>query len=252
MTIKVGINGYGRIGRNMLRALYESDKQSEIEIVAVNDLGDANTNAHLTRRDTAHGRFPGTISVDGDYMVVNGDKILVCAERDPAKLPWGDLGVDLVLESTGLFASKEKASAHLEAGARKVGRRPTDKAEGRCQHGPFTQPAHAAVKRGRKTHPPGQPPDRRQAGNPQAFAIAYPASRHKQTVRQRSNHQGSQQDHDLAPGLGHDVQMQSRYHGDDHGSYPGHTVGSAEYTAQPAGLKSKEIDGGFKHYSRSA
>ena len=86
MTIKVGINGYGRIGRNMLRALYESGKNSEIEIVAVNDLGDANTNAHLTRRDTAHGRFPGKIEVDGDHMVVNGDRIRVLAERDPAKL----------------------------------------------------------------------------------------------------------------------------------------------------------------------
>ncbi|MDX1403234.1 MAG: type I glyceraldehyde-3-phosphate dehydrogenase [Woeseiaceae bacterium] len=120
MTIKVGINGYGRIGRNVLRALYESDKRSEIEIVAVNDLGDANTNAHLTRRDTAHGRFPGTVSVDGDHMVVNGDKIRVLAERDPAKLPWGKLGVEMVFESTGLFASKEAASRHLEGGAKKV------------------------------------------------------------------------------------------------------------------------------------
>ncbi len=120
MTIKVGINGYGRIGRNILRALYEGDKRSEIEIVAVNDLGDANTNAHLTRRDTAHGRFPGKISVEGDRMVVNGDKIRVLAERDPAKLPWGELGVDIVLESTGFFASKDKASAHIAGGAKKV------------------------------------------------------------------------------------------------------------------------------------
>jgi len=120
MTIRVGINGYGRIGRNVLRALYEGDKRSEIEIVAVNDLGDANTNAHLTRRDTAHGRFPGTIEVDGDAMVVNGDKIKVLAERDPSKLPWGDLGVDVVFESTGFFASKEKSSAHLKGGAKKV------------------------------------------------------------------------------------------------------------------------------------
>jgi len=120
MTIKIGINGYGRIGRNILRALYESDKHAELEIVAVNDLGDANTNAHLTRRDTAHGRFPGTIEVDGDYMVVNGDRIRVCAERDPAKLPWGELGVDIVFESTGFFRTREGASKHLEAGAKKV------------------------------------------------------------------------------------------------------------------------------------
>jgi glyceraldehyde 3-phosphate dehydrogenase len=120
MTIKIGINGYGRIGRNMLRALYESDKRSELEIVAVNDLGDANTNAHLTRRDTAHGPFPGTIIVDGDYMVVNDDRIRVCAERDPSKLPWGELGVDIVFESTGFFRTREAASKHLEAGAKKV------------------------------------------------------------------------------------------------------------------------------------
>ncbi len=120
MTIKVGINGYGRIGRNVLRALYEGDRRSDIEIVAVNDLGDANTNAHLTRRDTAHGRFPGTIEVDGDSMVVNGDRIKVLAERDPAKLPWSKLGVDVVMECTGLFNSKDKASAHLKGGAKKV------------------------------------------------------------------------------------------------------------------------------------
>lgn len=120
MTIKVGINGYGRIGRNVLRALYEGDKRAEIEIVAVNDLGDANTNAHLTRRDTAHGPFPGTIEVVDGSMIVNGDNIKVLAERDPSKLPWGDLGVDVVFESTGFFASKEKASAHLEGGAKKV------------------------------------------------------------------------------------------------------------------------------------
>ncbi len=120
MTIKVGINGYGRIGRNIMRALYEGDKRSEIEIVAVNDLGDANTNAHLTKYDTAHGRFPGEVSVDGDYLVVNGQRILVCAERDPGKLPWKDLNVDVVHESTGFFTTKEKAGAHIEAGARKV------------------------------------------------------------------------------------------------------------------------------------
>jgi len=120
MTIKVAINGYGRIGRNMLRALYESGKNSEIEIVAVNDLGDANTNAHLTRRDTAHGRFPGTVEVDGDHMIVNGDRIRVCAERDPANLPWAELGVDIVFESTGFFRTRATAGKHIEAGAKKV------------------------------------------------------------------------------------------------------------------------------------
>jgi glyceraldehyde 3-phosphate dehydrogenase len=120
MTIRIGINGYGRIGRNILRALYENDKRSDIEIVAVNDLGDAKTNAHLTRRDSAHGPFPGTVEVADGAMVVNGDRIKVLAERDPAKLPWGDLGVEIVLESTGLFASREKASAHLRGGAKKV------------------------------------------------------------------------------------------------------------------------------------
>ena len=120
MAIKVGINGYGRIGRNIVRALYESGRNDEIQIVAVNDLGDANTNAHLTRYDTAHGKFPGTVAVDGDNLVVNGDKIRVLSERDPAKLPWGELGVEVVHESTGLFTSKEKAAAHLRAGAKKV------------------------------------------------------------------------------------------------------------------------------------
>jgi glyceraldehyde 3-phosphate dehydrogenase len=120
MAIKIAINGYGRIGRNVLRAAYESGRNEDIRIVAINDLGDANTNAHLTRYDTAHGRFPGTVEVDGDSMVVNGDRIRVCAERDPANLPWGELGVDVVLECTGLFASKDKASAHIRAGAGKV------------------------------------------------------------------------------------------------------------------------------------
>ena len=120
MAIKVGINGYGRIGRNVLRALYEGKRTGEIQIVALNDLGDAKTNAHLTRYDTAHGRFDGEVKVDGDAMVVNGDRIKVLAERDPAKLPWGDLGVEYVFESTGLFTSKAKASAHLKGGARRV------------------------------------------------------------------------------------------------------------------------------------
>ncbi|MFO1469050.1 MAG: type I glyceraldehyde-3-phosphate dehydrogenase [Steroidobacteraceae bacterium] len=120
MAIKVGINGYGRIGRNILRALYESKRTNELQIVAINDLGDAKTNAHLTRFDTAHGRFHGDVHVDGDAMVVNGDRIKVVAQRDPAKLPWGELGVEIVLECTGLFTSKAKASAHLAAGAKKV------------------------------------------------------------------------------------------------------------------------------------
>jgi glyceraldehyde 3-phosphate dehydrogenase len=120
MSINVAINGYGRIGRNILRAIYESGRNEELRIVAINDLGDAETNAHLTKYDTVHGRFPGDIDVDGDQMIVNGDAIQVCAERDPAKLPWKSLGVDVVHESTGLFTSKEKASAHLAAGAKKV------------------------------------------------------------------------------------------------------------------------------------
>src|ERR1700712_5996623 len=113
MTIKVGINGYGRIGRNVLRALYEGKHKENIKIVAINDLGDANTNAHLTRYDTVHGKFHGEVAVDGDSMVVNGDRIRVLAERDPAKLPWGELGAEIVLECTGLFTSKVKAGAHL-------------------------------------------------------------------------------------------------------------------------------------------
>jgi len=120
MAIKVAINGYGRIGRNILRALYEAKRTQDIQIVAVNDLGDANTNAHLTKYDTVHGKFPGDVKVEGDYMVVNGDKIRVLAERDPAKLPWGELGVDVVHECTGFFTSKAKASAHLAGGAKKV------------------------------------------------------------------------------------------------------------------------------------
>jgi len=120
MTIRVAINGYGRIGRNVLRAHYEGGKKHDIQIVAINDLGDPKTNAHLTQYDTAHGRFPGTVSVDGDYMVVNGDKSKVLANRNPAELPWGELGVDVVLECTGFFTSKEKASAHLKGGAKKV------------------------------------------------------------------------------------------------------------------------------------
>lgn len=120
MAIKIGINGYGRIGRNVLRALYEANRQNEIQIVGINDLGDAETNAHLTRYDSAHGRFPRDVRVDGDSMIIDGDRIRVLAQRDPAKLPWGELGAEFVLECTGLFTSKVKAGAHLAGGARKV------------------------------------------------------------------------------------------------------------------------------------
>ena len=120
MAIKIGINGYGRIGRNILRAIHESGRAGEFDVVAINDLGDANTNAHLTRRDTAHGPFPGTVEVDGDDIIVNGDRIKVFAERDPAKLPWGELGVEVVFECTGFFRTRETAGKHIEAGAKKV------------------------------------------------------------------------------------------------------------------------------------
>src|SRR5688572_28094123 len=120
MTVRVAINGYGRIGRNILRAHYESGKTHDLQIVAINDLGNAETNAHLTRYDTTHGKFNGTVAVDGDAMVVNGDKIKVLAQRNPSELPWGALGVDVVLECTGLFTTKEKAGAHLKGGAKKV------------------------------------------------------------------------------------------------------------------------------------
>ena len=120
MPIKVAINGYGRIGRNVLRALYEAGRTNEIQIVAVNDLGNANTNVHLTKYDTVHGPFKGQVAVEGNNMIVNGDKIRVLAERDPSKLPWGEMGVDVVHECTGLFTSKEKASNHLKGGAKKV------------------------------------------------------------------------------------------------------------------------------------
>jgi len=120
MPIKVAINGYGRIGRNTVRALYESGRTNEIQVVAINDLGDSNTNAHLTQYDSVHGKFPFEVTVDGDYIVINGDKIRVFSERDPSKLPWADLGIDVVHECTGFFTSKAKASAHITAGAKKV------------------------------------------------------------------------------------------------------------------------------------
>jgi glyceraldehyde 3-phosphate dehydrogenase len=123
MSIKVAINGYGRIGRNIMRAHYEgvgAKRSHDLAIVAINDLGSPETNAHLTRYDTTHGKFPGEVHVDGDSMVVNGDRVRVLAHRNPAELPWASLGVDVVLECTGLFTTKEKASAHLKAGAKKV------------------------------------------------------------------------------------------------------------------------------------
>ena len=120
MPIKVAINGYGRIGRNIVRALYESGRTNEIQIVAINDLGDSNTNAHLTQYDSVHGKFPFEVTVDGDYIVINGDRIRVFSERDPSKLPWADLGIEVVHECTGFFTSKAKASAHISAGAKKV------------------------------------------------------------------------------------------------------------------------------------
>ncbi len=119
MTIKVGINGYGRIGRNILRALYESGR-TDIEIVALNDLGDAETNAYLTRHDTTHGPFAKEVKVEGGHLIIDGDKIQVFAIRNPAEIKWSDFGVDVVLECTGLFASKAKAGAHLAGGVKKV------------------------------------------------------------------------------------------------------------------------------------
>ena len=120
MSIKIAINGYGRIGRNVLRAIYEEGYRKDMEVVAVNDLGDAKINAHLTIYDTVHGKFAGTVKVDGDYIVVNDDRIKVLAEKDPSKMPWKDLGVDIVFECTGKFTDKAKAMAHINAGAKKV------------------------------------------------------------------------------------------------------------------------------------
>ncbi len=120
MTIKVAINGYGRIGRNIMRAVHEYGWIDRIEIVAINDLGDAATNAHLTKYDTAHGTFAGDVSVEGGDLVINGHRVKVFAERDPAKLPWATLGIDVVYECTGLFRSKETAGKHITAGAKKV------------------------------------------------------------------------------------------------------------------------------------
>ena len=120
MTVRIGINGYGRIGRNILRALYDSDKKEKIEIVAINDLGDAETNAHLTKYDSAYGTFNENVSVKNDFLSVGSDSIKVFSQRDPSKIPWNDMGVDIVHECTGFFANKKDASKHLEAGAKKV------------------------------------------------------------------------------------------------------------------------------------
>ncbi|PKH09483.1 type I glyceraldehyde-3-phosphate dehydrogenase [Moritella sp. Urea-trap-13] len=120
MTIKVAINGYGRIGRNVLRAFYEGGKEQDLEIVAINDLGDSRINAHLTKYDTAHGRFPGTVDFDAEALIINGDRIKTFSERNPKDLPWGELEVDVVLECTGIFTSKEACQAHLDGGAKKV------------------------------------------------------------------------------------------------------------------------------------
>lgn len=120
MTIRVAINGFGRIGRNVLRAHYESGKKHDIEIVAVNSPGDVNINAHLLRYDTVHGRFNGQVETDGDCMIVNGDRMRVFGTRDPRELPLADLGVDLVMECTGAFNSKDKSQVHIDQGAKKV------------------------------------------------------------------------------------------------------------------------------------
>jgi glyceraldehyde 3-phosphate dehydrogenase len=119
MAVRVAINGFGRIGRNVLRAIAESGRK-DIEVVGINDLGPVETNAHLLRYDSVHGRFPGTVTVEGDTISLGNGKIKVSAERDPSKLPWRELGVDIAMECTGIFTAKDKASAHLTAGAKRV------------------------------------------------------------------------------------------------------------------------------------
>ncbi|MET0574463.1 MAG: type I glyceraldehyde-3-phosphate dehydrogenase [Mesorhizobium sp.] len=119
MTVRVAINGFGRIGRNIVRAIYESGRK-DIDVVAVNDLGPVETNAHLLRYDSVHGRFPHEVKVDGDQISIGKEKFKVTAIKDPAQLPWKELGVDIALECTGIFTSKDKASAHLSAGAKRV------------------------------------------------------------------------------------------------------------------------------------
>ena len=124
MTIRIAINGFGRIGRNILRALYENgyrtDSAHPLQVVAINDLAPTATNAHLLQYDSVHGRFGGDVQHDDNSLTVNGDRIAICAVRNPEELPWREQRVDIVLECTGLFTSKEKASAHLRAGAPRV------------------------------------------------------------------------------------------------------------------------------------
>ncbi len=117
MAINVAINGYGRIGRMILRALYERKRTAELRVVAINDLGDVRTNVHLTRYDSVHGRFPGEVHTEGGGLIVEGDPVRVLSQRSPAQLPWGELDVDVVLECTGLFRTRESATQHLTAGA---------------------------------------------------------------------------------------------------------------------------------------
>ncbi|SJN14955.1 NAD-dependent glyceraldehyde-3-phosphate dehydrogenase [Halomonas citrativorans] len=120
MTIRVAINGFGRIGRNVLRALYENDYREKIQVVAINDLGDPSLNSHLLRHDTVHGHFPFTVEHDVESISVDGDRIAISSERDPANLPWASMNIDLVMECTGLFTKREAAAKHLEAGAKRV------------------------------------------------------------------------------------------------------------------------------------
>ncbi|MGP9679885.1 type I glyceraldehyde-3-phosphate dehydrogenase [Halomonas sp. AOP27-A1-41] len=120
MTIRVAINGFGRIGRNVLRALYENDYRDKIQVVAINDLGDPSLNSHLLRHDTVHGHFPFTVEHDAESISVDGDRIAISSERDPASLPWASMNIDLVMECTGLFTKREAAAKHLEAGAKRV------------------------------------------------------------------------------------------------------------------------------------
>jgi len=120
MAIKIAINGYGRIGRNIVRAIFESGQSDDFDIVAINDLGDTEINAHLTQYDSVHGRFNGDVQVDGKDLIINGDRLSVFSERDPAKLPWKDLNIDVVLECTGAFRTRESAGKHIQAGAKKV------------------------------------------------------------------------------------------------------------------------------------
>src|SRR5476649_1029545 len=119
MSVRISINGFGRIGRNVLRAIYEA-KRTDIDVIAINDLGPVETNAHLLRFDSVHGRFPGQVTIKGDTISLGNGAIKVTAVKDPSALPWKDLGIDIALECTGLFTTRDKASAHLTAGAKRV------------------------------------------------------------------------------------------------------------------------------------